>query len=294
MKVSVIIPTYNREKILALTLRSLVRQKGISMDDMEVIICDDGSSDNTRELVEGMRAELDIHYLYQEDKGYRVALARNLGLKKARHDIVVLLDSGVAASEYCIAAHRDLHESPQSKTVVIGEIYGYNYSMRSADLNQDFDFSRPDRSIDFFKVTQQYLDIRRENYNAVRGDLSLLPAPWTLFWTTNVSFSLAFVRQVGLFEELFEGWGVEDIELGYRLHKAGGRYALGERAAALHYPHERDSTHQKESNLRNRELFMQLHDDDIVKRYMTSTALGFNLELLQRERHKAGKVLEVE
>jgi len=68
MKVSVIIPTYNRADLLSLTLSSLCEQK-FNADEYEVIISDDGSTDHTKVTVDKFKERLNLHYLFQEDHG---------------------------------------------------------------------------------------------------------------------------------------------------------------------------------------------------------------------------------
>ncbi len=281
MRASIIIPTYNRESILALTLDSLCQQSGVTSTDYEVIICDDGSSDNTHCMVKEYTNRLTLKYFYQEDEGYRVAKARNMGIKAASGDTIILVDAGVCASRNFVSSHLACHESGHAEAAVIGYIYGYNYTMRSNDLTDDFDFSQPDTTINTLSRKGEHLDIRENNYQLVNDQLHLLKAPWCLFWTTNVSFRKKTSENAGLFNELFTGWGVEDIELGYRLWKNGCVFTLSREASALHYPHERDITKQKTTNLKNRELFFKMHPDEIVGQYMQSTALGFNLSLHQ-------------
>jgi glycosyltransferase involved in cell wall biosynthesis len=81
-EISVIIPTYNRSKLLCYTLNSLVKQS-LPKDRYEVIICDDGSHDDTAQITEKYKSFLNIKYVFQEDKGYRPASARNNGIKLA-------------------------------------------------------------------------------------------------------------------------------------------------------------------------------------------------------------------
>ena len=278
MKASVVIPTYNREHILSLSLTSLCNQASVSADDFEVIICDDGSSDNTRQMVEAFSDCLDIKYFFQEDKGYRVSLARNTGIRAAKHEVIILLDSGVVVSSNFVDSHLKQHSDKSTNNVVIGYIYGYNYTMRSDDLTDEFDFDNPDLTIKTLQECNLHLDVREDNYRLVSDKLADLPAPWTLFWTTNVSFGKDFVEEVGLFEERFESWGVEDVELGYRLYINGGSYMLSRSAAGLHYPHERDVQAQKQSNSENRSLLYKLHPDNVIEHYLGSTALKFNFE----------------
>lgn len=88
---SAIIPTYNRASFLKNAIDSVLKQS-VSVD--EIIIVDDGSTDGTKNIVEDYKLNsrsIDIHYLYQNNKG--PAAARNLGITFSRCDFVAFLDS---------------------------------------------------------------------------------------------------------------------------------------------------------------------------------------------------------
>ncbi|MEK6641449.1 MAG: glycosyltransferase [Nitrospirota bacterium] len=87
--VSVIVPTYNRATELRRCLDSLVSQ---SIDNFEVIVCDDGSTDRTSEVIADYLSALDITYEYAENFG-GPAQPRNRGIKLARAAYVAFLDS---------------------------------------------------------------------------------------------------------------------------------------------------------------------------------------------------------
>ena len=84
--ISVIIPTYNRAQRLGKAIDSVLAQ---SHQDFELIVVDDGSDDNTAELIENYNA--DIVYIRQENRG--PAAARNMGIEKARYNLLAFLDS---------------------------------------------------------------------------------------------------------------------------------------------------------------------------------------------------------
>ncbi|GAK58176.1 glycosyl transferase family protein [Candidatus Vecturithrix granuli] len=84
--VSVIIPTYNRAAWLKEAIDSVLSQ---SAQAIELIIVDDGSTDQTHELVAGYGDQ--IHYLYQDNQG--VSSARNLGIRSSHGQYTALLDS---------------------------------------------------------------------------------------------------------------------------------------------------------------------------------------------------------
>ncbi len=83
---SVIIPTYNRENFIKKSVDSVLNQ---SFQDFELIVVDDGSNDNTGEVLNGYLNKL--IYIYQENKG--PSSARNRGLEKAQGKYIAFLDS---------------------------------------------------------------------------------------------------------------------------------------------------------------------------------------------------------
>ncbi len=89
MKVSIIIPTYNRADKLYISLLSLTNQ---TFKDFEVIVCDDGSIDNTKEVVEGFSSQLNITYNSDNNFG-GPAKPRNRGIRLAKGEIIAFLDS---------------------------------------------------------------------------------------------------------------------------------------------------------------------------------------------------------
>jgi glycosyltransferase involved in cell wall biosynthesis len=93
--VSVVVPSYNRAYCIRKTVESVLGQ---THGNVEVLLVDDGSKDETRELIastygesRGSRRDARVRYIYQENQG--VSAARNTGLAAARGDFIALLDS---------------------------------------------------------------------------------------------------------------------------------------------------------------------------------------------------------
>ncbi|WP_400076779.1 glycosyltransferase family 2 protein [Winogradskyella sp. R77965] len=84
--VSIVIPAYNKQDSILETLNSVFSQ---SFKNFEVIVIDDGSTDNTQEVIKSFKK--DIVYLFQENKGQ--GAARNTGIKAAKGNYVVFLDA---------------------------------------------------------------------------------------------------------------------------------------------------------------------------------------------------------
>ena len=136
-RVSVVIPTYNRSRLLRETLQSVFAQ---TYREYEVIMVDDGSTDDTRAVVEGYGDQ--VRYLYQENAGE--ARARNHGIQAARGELIAFLDSDdvwepelletevgildrfpevVLVSARSITAGKESEEFPRTQEVFWGDLF---------------------------------------------------------------------------------------------------------------------------------------------------------------------------
>jgi len=88
-RISVIIPTYNRARELDRCLNSLVLQ---TYKNFEVIVCDDGSTDGSKKVVDNFMGRLDLTYIFCENFG-GPARPRNLGIRTATSPYIAFLDS---------------------------------------------------------------------------------------------------------------------------------------------------------------------------------------------------------
>jgi glycosyltransferase involved in cell wall biosynthesis len=106
MKISVIVPTYNRPQALKLCLLSLRDQ---SILPSEVLIADDGSSSETRDAVDEMRNVLKnvfpIEHVWQEDIGFRKPRILNEAVRASTGDYLVFIDGDCMAHRHFIRAH---------------------------------------------------------------------------------------------------------------------------------------------------------------------------------------------
>lgn len=135
-KISVIIPTYNRANDLRRCLNSLVFQ---TIDDFEVLVCDDGSTDETSSVIKDYDSRLDITYDYAENFG-GPARPRNRGIKLARAQYVAFLDS----DDWWTPRKLELSFSVLSAGVDL--VYHDLYVVRSLDqdfFNERIDSTKP-------------------------------------------------------------------------------------------------------------------------------------------------------
>jgi len=116
MILSVIIPTHNRCSLLQAALNSLEMQT-LPRSDFEVLVIDNGSTDNTKQVVESAQQRLgNVRYFYEPTPGLHVG--RHLGLKKAKSDILVYADDDIEAFPTWLEAIAESFQDPE--VVLVG------------------------------------------------------------------------------------------------------------------------------------------------------------------------------
>lgn len=262
---TVVVPTYNRTGLLRHTLDSLCRQHLPDGDRFEVVVSDDGSTDDTEALVAGYRDRLDVRWFFQEDEGYRVARARNVGIEHARADVCVFVDSGVILHSGALAAHLAAHRETSAPTAVVGYVLCFNEGNEDGqEILDSLDLADPDASFAAFTAEGRWPDIREDYYERYGEDLDALTAPWLMWWTCNASATTALLRETGGFDEAYRSWGAEDVDLGYRLRTAGARFVLRRDAAALHVPHPKSYEDNMRSAALNYRYFADKYDTPVA------------------------------
>ncbi|HVQ90747.1 MAG TPA: glycosyltransferase [Mycobacteriales bacterium] len=280
---TVIIPTFDRADLLQQTLSGLTRQDCRSF---EVVVADDGSTDGTDQVVAAFADRLPIRYLFQPDLGHRVAAARNLGIRAASGDVCVMLDCGMLPGTGLVSGHVRVHRRSADRVAVVG----YSWAFRGApelapEVIAAIDHRDVDASISRLAVAGPTgRDMREEYfYDRYGEDLSTQLAPWLAFWGCNISVRREDLFVVGLFDEVYRRWGFEDLDLGYRLFRAGLRFELCRAAAAVHVPHDMEDAAIKQLDTVNKRYFHTKFRNRVSELLL---AARYNLEvngLLQAE-----------
>ncbi len=117
MKVSVVIPTFNRKDFVLEAIDSVVNQ---TVKPFEIIVVDDGSTDGTGDLIK--KKYPDVVYIYQENRG--VSAARNTGIKIAKGDYIALLDSDDLWKKKKLEKHMNfIKQNPQFRVSQTDEVW---------------------------------------------------------------------------------------------------------------------------------------------------------------------------
>jgi len=211
---SVIIPTHNRQDALEKVLRGLERQSALE-EIQEVLVVDDGSTDDTPGTVSRISktSPLRIRLLRQDQCGQ--AAARNRGLREAATNLVLFLDDDIIPRTNLVGGHLAWHRKyPDPGVSVMGPVFW------SREL-------RPTPFMEWFGDRGPFL-----NYRGLRLGSEVEPSR---SYSCNISMKGTFLRRQGAFDEDFRAYGFEDLELAYRLKKAGGKLLYNPEAVGEHY-----------------------------------------------------------
>jgi len=271
IKVSIIIPTYNRKDLLEVTLTSLFYQN-YPKENYEIIVVDDGSSDGTLDMVKKLKPTCNLKHIYwPRNKPYkfgeprnRVGPARNLGVKQAKGEILLFIDSDVIAQPDLLSEHINTHKN--GKKLVIGarkNLSRENFSKSTviSKISQN-KFDRLKFNFDS--------DDRMENiYKQCNYDLSKLEQPWFGFISNNTSVRKKDFELINGFDNNFVFWGVEDQEFAYRSYKKVFEVFLNTDAIGYHQWHEKEFI-----DLKEREKILNKHGIILYKKHLCIDVLN--------------------
>ncbi len=204
---TIIIPTYNRLPILQKCLKALEQQKitpNSHISDYEIILVDDGSTDRTLDWLQSHIAEFP-HVRWLEQQHLGPAAARNLGIKAAKGDTIIFIDSDLVVTETFLQAHSSALQQAEKK---LGHSRVFTYGAVINTCNFENPTEEP------YKIT---------DFSAA------------YFATGNVAIAKKWLEQAGLFDTNFSLYGWEDLELGVRLKKLGLKLIKCPEAVGYHW-----------------------------------------------------------
>ncbi|HAI8610553.1 TPA: glycosyltransferase [Escherichia coli] len=234
---SIVIPTYNRAKILAITLACLCNQKTIY--DYEVIVADDGSKENIEEIVREFESLLNIKYVRQKDYGYQLCAVRNLGLRAAKYNYVAILDCDMAPNPLWVQSYMELLAVDDNVALIGPRKYidtskhtYLDFLSQKSLINEIPEIITNNQVAGKVEQTKS-VDWRIEHFKNT-DNLRLCNTPFRFFSGGNVAFAKKWLFRAGWFDEEFTHWGGEDNEFGYRLYREGCYFRSVEGAMAYH------------------------------------------------------------
>jgi len=208
LSASVVIPSYNNGHLLSMGLPALVQQT-VPVGEFEVLVVDDGSTDDTQNRFISLSLPESFRYIRQSNQG--AAAARNRGAADARGDILVFLDSDVVPDPTLLEEHLTSHRV-HDHVLTVGKtraLPAEHFDLFYRVLGEDifaFDQGDEEKPVTFQEVLSRNFSLPRESF-----------------------------FEVGGFDQEFPRSGFEDIEFAYRATQLGFDVVYNPRAAGDHH-----------------------------------------------------------
>ncbi len=191
MLFSVIIPTYNRLSQLKLTLQSVFNQ---DIDDYEVIVVDDGSTDDTEQYLKSL-ATPKLNWIRQNNKG--PAAARNAGIKLSQGKYIAFTDDDCTVPSNWLSSFKEVFES-NGVDIIGGAVKNSNKKTIYSEVSQH--------------ITNFFVEY-----------LNRAGKPSPFLTSNNIAYRADFLKKVGGFDERFKKAGGEERALNWKILCAGGK-----------------------------------------------------------------------
>ncbi|MEE9350243.1 MAG: glycosyltransferase family 2 protein [Flavobacteriaceae bacterium] len=243
-KISLIIATFNWIEALELTLISVLNQ---TTQPFEVIIADDGSNDETKQLIDTFRTKFEIPlvHVWHEDKGFRLAEIRNKAIVKAKGDFICQIDGDIILHPKYIEDYSRLIKP------------GFYYRGSRVRLTEKLATERlQNKNINFTYFTKGLMS----RFNAYRNSFlnKLMSTPILESKNAlgcNMGFWKSDLIKVNGYSNDLVGWGHEDEELCARLINANVlKIKIKHKAIVFHIYHIERSADAANSHDENIEL----------------------------------------
>lgn len=260
---SILVSTYNWPQALELCLRSLFVQRVLPH---EIIVCDDGSTAETRQLIDRLRPQspVPLRHLWHPDEGFQLARIRNKGLASATGDYVIQIDGDLVLHPHFIKDHIALAQPGWFTS-------GNRFDMSPATTERLFQTGQ-------YRVGYQW------RWSPVMWRQWRIPALQNLFaqvyhWKTEYEYvsgcNMAFWRNdllaINGYDESFTGWGWEDTDVAIRLMNLGVRMQFLRLGGIQYHLYHPQSSRLNELTNRERALrafaSKQIHCEQGVSQY---------------------------
>ena len=242
MKTAVIVTTYNRPDALAAVLEGFCHQ---SDQDFELIVADDGSTNETMKVVETYQRPslFSLRHVWQEDRGFRAAAIRNQAIAATTAEYLIFTDGDCVPSRDFVHAHKRLAEP--------GFFLGANRVLLSSAFTQRVIANHaPIHAWGWRDWVSAWM---RREANRVLPLMALpdgsfrkwSPARWEGIKTCNLSVWRRDLVRVNGLDERYQGWGLEDSDLVIRLLHAGVKHKSARFAAPVFHLWHREQDRQR-------------------------------------------------
>lgn len=242
--VSFVLPCYQMAAFLELSLESLRHVRDAAGVGVEIVVVDDGSTDETAAVAEAARAWLPELRVTRRERDARScrSLARNWGVSVSRGRYVVFLDAGVMVRPSFLDALVAAWRRGEDDVLVVSTLglFAWQTGGDVTGVAARFRGLSPETleaAMDALAEEPAWCERRQPLFARTQGELSRLPAPWLFAWTAALGVPRRLFDAVGGFDESFSSWGCEDCDFARRLHEIDARFRAFTQQPVLHVPH---------------------------------------------------------
>jgi GT2 family glycosyltransferase len=207
MTISILIPNHNGRQLLATNLPKIKKVKGVK----EIIVVDDHSEDGSVEFIRKELPEIKVIEKTGSKRGFSSTV--NFGLKSVNTDLVALINSDVVPEKDCLGKAAAYFSDP--------ELFAVGFL---------------DRSHENGKILLRGRGIAQWKngfYQHARGNTDQTDTAWVSGGSG--IFRISILRKLGGFDELFDPFYWEDIDLSYRARKSGYKIRFARECRVDHY-----------------------------------------------------------
>lgn len=221
LRASLFVSTYEMPRHLALVCAALERQ---SASDFEVLICDDGSGEETAKVIRDFqsRVQFPVRHIWQEHQGFRKCKILNRAVREAQGSVFIFLDGDCVPHRDYVRDHIDQQEEGRylaGRRVEVGPELSAILSLEHVRKGF-FDHLHWPLLLSAFKGETEFF------HRAIR-----VPSPWLRrvlklehvvdMKGCNYSVSRKALEAINGFDEAYEGYGREDTDVEIRLQNLG-------------------------------------------------------------------------
>ena len=219
MKVSVIVPIYNRLEHFRALFLCLLRQK---KQPDELIITDDGSSQKVLDFIGDLisKAQFKVKHVYQEDKGFRKTRALNNGVRNSSGDLLIFCDQDLIFGEEYIET---IVKNIKDNIFLMGRAHHITEEEKNIVLSDIENISSYDEIIK--KLPAKYVGtidkmLKEDRKRRIIKTFKLAKRGIRLVGMSYALMKNSYIKVNG-YDENYVGWGQEDDDFGNRLTVAG-------------------------------------------------------------------------
>jgi len=254
-KCSLLIATYNWPAALELCLKSVLQQKALPG---EVVIADDGSEEETKDLIQGFQKDfpIPIKHIWQPDEGFQLARIRNKGIAASSFDYIVQIDGDLILHPFFIHDHLELkkegHFTTGSRVLLSPSVTQRLFLKKCLDVSR------------YTSGNRNFLNGVRSNWLRKKMAPHYKTGGKNLFYVKgcNMAFWKQDLLKVNGYNESFFGWGREDSEIAIRLMNAGVKKQFIKMGGICYHLYHHEASRELEE--RNSQMMKDAIDNKIT------------------------------